>query len=400
MRRMPCFLTGYFVLNTPNPPNVTGQDHLYALDGFRGLLALWVYLGHLAYAVGFQNYVLGMPALAVDLFMVLSGFLMVRTWAKSSLSKQVFLARVLQFYKARFFRIAPLYYLLLIICYLFLPSITTMHDFVQRTMPPPWAQGLENYSPSAGWNFNTLRWFYLHATFTFGLVPGMEASTPLPDWSLSLEMQFYFIFPILFWLLLHAPHLLLALLLASAAIVTPLMFGNYLTPGWIAHFGQPSFLPYRLNAFWAGMLIANYSTLRDAGTLTRNKSVVIFMASALCVAPLSKPVILAYALFALLSLRRVPIITDILSTKPLRFLGATSYSIYLVHMLIITPCVYWLVSGTLFLGLTPITRFVVALSISAPIVLTVAYGLYRYIEIPGIALGKINGSDSHKQIAP
>jgi len=49
-------------------------SHLDALDGFRACLALWVYFGHLANASGFSNRLLGLHPLAVDLFMVLSGF--------------------------------------------------------------------------------------------------------------------------------------------------------------------------------------------------------------------------------------------------------------------------------------------------------------------------------------
>jgi protein-S-isoprenylcysteine O-methyltransferase Ste14 len=81
----------------------------------------------------------------------------------------------------RFFRIAPLYYLLLVVSYLALPQSGQMHDDIRNAFPPIWAQGLGEYVSKIGWNFDTWRWLYLHASFAFGLVPGMEASTPLPD---------------------------------------------------------------------------------------------------------------------------------------------------------------------------------------------------------------------------
>ncbi len=372
----------------PVPLPTLLESHLQALDGFRALLALWVYFGHLAYAVGYHNYLLGLHALAVDLFMVLSGFLMFRSWSRGLLSERAFFDRAVQFYKARFFRIAPLYYLLLLVCYIFLPSLTAMYDFIQKTMPPPWAQGLSDYNPSAGWNFDSIRWLYLHATFTFGLVPGMEASTPLPDWSLSLEMQFYFVFPVLFWLMLRTPLLLLSTLVAGAAIVAPLFFGNYLTPGAVAHFGQPSLLPYRLNAFFAGMLIAYYLSLRLNGQLTQRTSIILIITSAVCIAPLTKPVILAYVLFALLCTQRLPFLTAALGLTPLRILGNISYSIYLVHLLVVIPCVYWLLTFSFFLQLSADIRFVVAFCLSAPIVCGLSYVLYRYVELPSIRIGK------------
>jgi peptidoglycan/LPS O-acetylase OafA/YrhL len=376
------------VPTNPASPSPSIDSHLQALDGFRALLALWVYFGHLAYAVGYHNYLLGLHALAVDLFMVLSGFLMFRSWSNGLPIERTVLERTLQFYKARFFRIAPLYYLLLLACYIFLPSLTEMYDFIQKTMPPPWAQGLSDYNPSAGWNFDSIRWLYLHATFTFGLVPGMEASTPLPDWSLSLEMQFYFVFPVLFGLMLRTPLLLLSTLVAGTAIAAPLLFGNYLTPGAVAHFGQPCLLPYRLNAFFAGMLIAYYLSLRLTGKLTQRTSIILFIASAVSIAPLTKPVILAYVLFALLTTQRLPFLTAALSLTPLRILGNISYSIYLVHLLVVIPCVYWLLTSSFFLQLSADIRFVVALCLSAPIVCGLSYALYRCVELPSIRVGK------------
>ena len=78
-------------------------SHLDAPDGFRGLLALWVYLGHLSYAVDYQSYFLGMHALAVDLFMVLSGFLMVHTWKGELKLSTNWFQKIKGFYRARFF---------------------------------------------------------------------------------------------------------------------------------------------------------------------------------------------------------------------------------------------------------------------------------------------------------
>ena len=363
-------------------------EHLYALDGFRALLAIWVYLGHLSNAVGYQNYVLGMHALAVDLFMVLSGFLMVQTWGRVLLSEQTTSARVLHFFKGRFFRIAPLYYFLLIICYLFLQPLTTMADSIQKVMPPPWAQGLVEYYPSAGWDFNSLNWLYLHITFLYGLVPGMVSSTPLPDWSLSLEMQFYLVFPLLFLLSIRCPLVLLATIAAFLCFLAPLYLGNYLSPGSIAHFGQPSVLPYRLNAFLAGMLIANLYSLQLAKALRLKKAVIILLSCAICVLPLTKPVILLYTVLILIILRKVPLIVSILSIRPLRLLGNISYSIYLVHLVAVIPITYWLFSVDGFLPLSPLNRFAIALSVSTPSVFLVSFFLFRYIEIPFINIGK------------
>jgi peptidoglycan/LPS O-acetylase OafA/YrhL len=372
--------------------NLAPLLHLSALDGFRGLLAMWVYLGHLSNAVGFKNYVLGMHALAVDLFMILSGFLMVYTW-KTVISIEHNFSFSLRhnaypFYANRFFRIAPLYYLLLLVCYCFLPELAEMHDYAQKLIPPPWAEKIANFNPQTLWDFASFKWLFLHGTFTFGAIPGMESTTPLPDWSLSLEMQFYLIMPLLLLLLGRMPIILLAIITAVLALNAPSLFGSYLNPGSIAHFGQPSFIAFRLNAFMAGMVVAFW--LRDSQLSKPSLKTNVFtvLSGLICILPLSKPVILGYVIFVVLVLYRVPSLNKVLSIKPLRFLGDVSYSLYLSHLLIVIPVVYWLIQQPDFMSLSSLMRFGLATGITSPLVILVSYILFRGIEIPSIRLGK------------
>ena len=379
-------------ISNPNPSNYLDKQ-LTSLDGFRGFLAVWVYLGHLATAVGFSNYFLNMHALAVDVFMVLSGFLMVYTWKKSLEDTKILDAQTVQsFYLMRFFRIAPLYYLLLLVSYLVLPQLGQMHDDIRNTFPPIWAQGLSEYASKIGWNFDTWRWLYLHASFAFGLVPGMEASTPLPDWSLSVEMQFYLILPVLLLSLTRLPLLTLPSIAALLAILSPDLFGAYLIPGSWAHFGQPSVLSYRLNAFVAGMLLAVWMRKREGGKCSARTSVLMMMGIGLCLVPLSKPVILIYFLFVALVLKKIPPMTSLLSYKPFKLIGDISYSIYLSHTLVVIPVVYCLIQYLVVIDLSPQQRFGIAVVATAPVVFVFSYVLYRVVEYPGIRLGKVLGS--------
>jgi peptidoglycan/LPS O-acetylase OafA/YrhL len=366
--------------------------HLTALDGFRGILALWVYFGHLSNAVGFKNYVLGMHALAVDLFMVLSGFLMVHTW-KTPISPRHtfsfgFRTTTFTFYVNRFFRIAPLYYILLSVCYFLLPDLAEMYGSAQKMIPPPWAEGLPHFDPHISWDFSSFKWFFLHGTFTFGLIPGMEATSPLPDWSLSLEMQFYLILPILLTLFGRVPMLLLAIVSTVLAVYAPILFGNYLAPGSITHFGQPSFIPYRLNAFMAGMVVAFWLGNRQLEKASLKTDSPYVIAGLICILPLSKPVILGYFIFVLLVFRQVPLLNRLLSLKPFRLLGDISYSVYLSHLLIVTPVVYLLLKIPSFMSFGTLTRFILALGASGPLVVLVSYFLFLGIELPGIRFGK------------
>jgi peptidoglycan/LPS O-acetylase OafA/YrhL len=360
------------------------------LDGVRGLLAIWVYLGHVANAVGLHQYVLAAHALAVDFFMILSGFLMVHTW-KASLNEPTFKRQTtLRFYIARFFRIAPLYYVLLLACYVILPTLSFMQAATLKTIPPPWAATITNYAPSLGWNFDSVQWLLLHLSFGFGLVPGMEASTPLPDWSLSLEMQFYLVLPLLIVLFARVPIILLTTAAATLAIGAPAWFGNYLEVGSVAHFGQPSVLAYRLNAFIAGMLIGYVLKRRSQQSTVffSRHNIYLIVCAAICVAPLSKPVILGFFCLAALAIWRIPIVTAILSVKSLRQLGDISYSVYLSHLLVVIPMIYWLIQNAGFMAQSTVWRFVLAVAVTAPMIFITSYLLNKTIEQPGIKLGK------------
>ena len=355
-------------------------SHLNALDGFRACLALWVYLGHLAAAVGFKNYLLDRHALAVDLFMVLSGFLMVHTWKQSGDQYRFFSKDTLSFYSARFFRIAPLYYFLLLVCYLWSPSLAQMHDYSLKAIPPIWAENIDGYAPNTSWNFEGFNWVWLHLTFLFGLVPGMENSTPLPDWSLSLEMQFYLVLPLLLICLRKVPLIAIAIACAALAITSPKLFGNYLDAGVITHFGQPSFLPYRLNAFLAGMIPAFFLQKSHSKNNSYTTYITYFLASFICLLPLSKPVFIIYVLFILLVFNKLFKIFFILNLSFFRFIGKISYSLYLSHIIITTSIVYFLIKNSTFLSLNSAERFFVSLVITFPLVVVLSYLLFTTIE--------------------
>lgn len=370
--------------------NPTAFHHLNAFDGVRGLLALWVYLGHLANAVGLHQYVLAAHALAVDFFMIISGFLMVYTW-KTNVHENSFDPRTaLRFYVNRFFRIAPLYYLLLLICYVALPTLSLMQTGVLKAFPPSWSSSISDYAPEISWSFDNFRWLILHLSFAFGLVPGMEASTPLPDWSLSLEMQFYLILPLLLILFCRVPIFLLALGAVVLAIGSPSWFGNYLEAGSVAHFGQPSVLTYRLNAFMAGMLLAYFLRLQtNANTVSFGRRAVYLLICAIfCVLPLNKLVVVGFFCLAALTIWRVPVVTSIFSQPLLRWTGDISYSVYLSHLLIVIPVTYWLTQTTHFMSLSAGWRFAVAIVATGPCIFIISYVLYKTTEQPGIKLGR------------
>lgn len=83
------------------------------LDGIRGIAALWVLMGHCMLLTGFKVPILIHPDLGVDLFILLSGFLMVLQYQMRQGFEDWDRPRTwLAFWIRRFFRIAPLFALI------------------------------------------------------------------------------------------------------------------------------------------------------------------------------------------------------------------------------------------------------------------------------------------------
>ncbi|RUW43706.1 acyltransferase, partial [Mesorhizobium sp. M1A.F.Ca.ET.072.01.1.1] len=90
------------------------RSRVECLDGLRALAAMWVLVGHCLLLTGWRVPILGEPDLGVDLFIMLSGFLMVfhyqlrqdnEPWQRPE--------TWLKFWTRRYFRIAPLFYVML-----------------------------------------------------------------------------------------------------------------------------------------------------------------------------------------------------------------------------------------------------------------------------------------------
>src|SRR5450631_1003577 len=77
------------------------------LDGVRGVMAMWVFVYHAAVVCGFSINLIPSGAIAVDVFMFLSGLLMTRNFIARKKTEPLGSAKtILKFFIRRFFRIA------------------------------------------------------------------------------------------------------------------------------------------------------------------------------------------------------------------------------------------------------------------------------------------------------
>jgi peptidoglycan/LPS O-acetylase OafA/YrhL len=373
---------------TPSTASLA-PDHVPWLDGLRGIAALWVFLSHVQIlsGMGFVPLV-SWGGLAVDLFMMLSGFLMAHHYLlRQDREPWGQPATWVSFWLRRFFRIAPLYYLLLVVALAVGPWLGDQRDSIAAAWPHT-DTAAERYDDQSVANL------LVHMSFAFGMVPDYAFRTALPDWSIGLEMQFYLLFPLLMMMVARLGALRAGLVAIVACAVARALF-----PAWFQRFEMPAFLPMKLYVFFIGMWIA---LSRRQGRMGRGLVVSLLLAGAIAAA---KPhweaiarVGMVLALFYLMtdgSLPTRPALTRAvdwvrarLSGRVSVFLGDTAYGFYLVHLLVLLPVGGALARESQYLGWPAELRWLCATAIAGPIAYGIAWLLYRGIEQPGIRLGK------------
>lgn len=353
------------------------------LDGLRGVAALWVLIGHMMILTGFRLPLVSKPDLGVDLFILLSGFLMMYQYRLRAGSEDWSAPGTwAAFWTRRFFRLAPLFYVTLAAALIAGPLIyadrVAIDTFLGQALQPR-----ERYTDGSLTNIA------LHLTFLFGLLPDYAFRTPLPDWSLGLEMQFYALFPFLVLLGRRIGWLPSALIAAAGGVTIALLAG---AAG--LDYPMPSFLPLKLQLFLSGMLIA-------AGPGESRAQLVLRLGAAMLLAAIpiggdqdllhfASRELLVLGFFGLVHWRSLGLIDGVsrlLGSRPFFWLGELSYGTYLIHLLILQP-VAAAVIGQFGTGLAAAGRFALTGAIVVPVTYVLAFATYKLVELPGQRLGK------------
>ena len=366
------------------------MNRIVCLEGLRGYLALWVLIDHVMVFSAYESAalegvskVLRSGWLAVDVFIILSGFVI---FFLLDTRKQSYL----NFLVERFFRLWPVFIFLFVVSlpllYVYESNVNVFYQFFSEL---PGAD--TKLAQIKQWRDSYPVHIALHITLLHGLIPeSLLSGAPVaflpPGWSISLEWQFYLVAPLLFLLVKGAR---LRLILFGVFIVIMMSQRQYFPP--VKH---GAFLPFHIEFFVLGMAsYFCYKSFREK--LHPLFFVLIVLACGIVYIATGEfrliPVLIWVCVLAL-------IIADKKQTFPLRqimllfenrlssTLGRISYSIYLSHWLVII-CVQWVILRH-FQGLNQLQHFCLLLLASILGTIFVSVFLYRYIELPGIGLGK------------
>ena len=330
------------------------------LDGVRGVAIFWVMLFHFAALrdaagdpwvealrqVPLLNAVIRNGYLGVDLFFLISGFLLPLPWfihARDGIAAPS--AR--RFYARRFWRIVPAYYLQLAILFAVVLPLLLGAGYWKRDLYVIIANVLA------------------HAAFLHNTSPLTSASMSVNGalWTLAVEAQYYLLLPLLAPLFVRRPVAATAAAFAVAALWQfaarhdfDSMVAWQVALG--AHWGWPESnvrqllltqLPDYLGHFALGMLLGRaWLAWREretgprrermllAGTALALAALLAYLGSGVAVWGEQTWILSALCLGTLLFAAvagRGPVVEALLAKGPLALLGRISYSAYLYHLL-------------------------------------------------------------------
>ncbi len=291
------------------------QKYRPDIDGMRAIAVSVVVLGH-AHVPGFSGGFLG-----VDIFFVISGFLITNILLKSdgTLGQDI-----LKFYDRRVRRIAPALVLVLLACTaaaLVLFSPFELREYARTLLA------------ATGFASNL---YFMQATDYF--LPRYE--TPLLHlWSLGVEEQFYILYPLFLWVMTRYARRYLTPVLILLFLVSLTM--SELTG---EHHTRESFYftVWRAWELTLGALVALHPLHRAIPKAAVEALAALALAMVLVPVPLitvetSWPGLHALipcagaAILLLLHEDRRSAVASVLSTKPMVGIGLISYSLYLWH---------------------------------------------------------------------
>jgi peptidoglycan/LPS O-acetylase OafA/YrhL len=335
------------------------------IDGLRGLAVILVLIYHNSLYLEITWY----GQFGVDLFFVISGFLITEILLKSINSAKYFT----NFYGRRLMRIFPIYYLCLAIIFFILPDQLLLDASLKVSRTDQW------------WFWTYLQnWFFATKGISIGTAPITHF------WTLAVEEQFYLLWPPIILLIRDLKKLLLICITILIAI-NLIRFFTWLY--FMENIDQLSYTFTRCDGILAGSILA---VLKQTGQfqksiLLKKTSFILILLNGiyLLLGPVFdiRPNYLNIAGYTSISifftwvlyltiLNPRSILQKALTVSPLKFFGKYSYGIYVFHfpvMFLLHPITEkWL--WPLFGSRIPETLLLISIEV---IIAVIIYHLYE-----------------------
>jgi peptidoglycan/LPS O-acetylase OafA/YrhL len=355
-----------------------------AIEGLRGWLAWWVVLGHALQISGTAGYLPGKVRMivahgdwSVMLFMIISGFVIAHLLLGKQEDYRTYITR-------RYFRLMPLFLATMAFALLLRPL------YEAAWVDSVWAVGREMRAERiAQENAYPLQHLLLHLTMLHGVLPDSlfrfaNSSFVSPAWSLSLEWQFYLLAPLLVWAMRGR-------LAGAAVLAAGLGLAGLALGGWFGSWRYPSFILLSLPLFLIGMasrlLLEAEGRRQAAFWLAAGIAMLIaYWEGSRIGLVLIAAVWTFFLSIAVWQPRWLEKMSWLLATNPVTLaLGRISFSTYIAHV----PIFSLVVGGGLMLTGRSDQPTVILLTILAFAAIVVgSMLLYRFVELPGIELGR------------
>lgn len=370
-----------------------GSDHVGQLDGLRGLLALWVTVSHIVCWTGWAElYLYWKPHRiwrmliysepAVDTFIILSGFAISFLLNERKPSYRTFII-------GRFFRLYPVYLICLAL------GLATIYVTPTILNNAPWGDTV--YFRLIGWcsaeeRQQTLAHMSAHlmmmqGVYPYALLPDSTATILTPSWSISLEWQYYLAAPFIARLIRSPSGVLFAGLVAWLGI----RYGEiWMNP-------HSAFLPTQLPLFFIGIYSYHYYARQKALPEEQRGDFAFISAVLLAISCVVSWHSFALAIWAIgfgsiratgddMYAKALRSVRSLLIHPRLKWLGAISYPLYLVHWPMILVLMHFMLLA--WPTVTPQVAFLVMLCAGLPVILGCAYVIHRTVELPAMAYSK------------
>ncbi len=354
-----------------------------SLEATRGLAAIIVVIHHSHFLYGEPSLFIYNGALFVDYFFILSGFIMATAYQ----SKIGLTINFKSYFLLRFGRLFPLHLFMLLI---WLPFIAVKLY--------AYHSGIGGTNPTETCNLSSFisNLFLIHSLGFYSF-----ESWNFPSWSISVEFYTYMVFFIYVLLIKNKRRFILPIFIA----VSCYSILCYLAPNAVLTRTYDYGMIRCLAGFFAG--VALYSFYSNKQLIFKNNitsSIIEIVSIALIVFVVSHAYrsitneLFAFVLFTfslyLFASQDKGIVSKILKTPPLQLIGRLSYSIYMVHAIIVVGIqnvfekIFGFTASEIILQKGEhlnviITKWAFIIDSSEVlIVIALSYLTYKYIEVP------------------